>query len=336
MRSIWLLICMGLLAVQAAEIDLLKLNAGRREMPKTGPYPLGVTLKEHRDGYLWHSPASRFSAVIDVGTVPVRPMYRYRLEWSYMPPQFLKMLIRIAYTGRDGREQMPNILGFYENGSTFIGMSKEFFTPPDVTHARFELVLFGSRAIEKPNVTMGFWRKLRLIEDGPQAPKKELENFYGKNLLPLGDFSTLKIGESDLNTLKIMPFGKLRPYHVEVVERDGRNVLKINYAPGDYQYMAWPTPPLPLYGCGGEIRCRIRGRGRAQLMIWYNRPEFATVFLHYGYFDLTPEWKDYTVGFGCDDPLVRMALFSFACRDNPAEIEIASMSMVFPKPEAVK
>ncbi|MBE6375726.1 MAG: hypothetical protein E7050_04595 [Lentisphaerae bacterium] len=333
------LLCAALLAgnivlaeeKNCAEVDFIKMNLEQKELPPTGPYPLGVTLTPYRDGYLWKTPAKRASAVITLGTVPVKPLHCYSLQWEMMPPQFMKMLIRATYTDSNGNKLMSNTLGFYENSSAFTKVDKLLFTPPNVKEAKFELVLFNSKLAEKTDQVLGFWKSFKLIDRGSQQKKEALKDYYGKNLLPFDNFNNFNAGETDLKKFKVTPLGA-KPYRGEIVENDGKKALKISYKPGDFQYIAWETPELPLYGSGAEIRCKIRGKGRIQLMVWYNRPTFATVFNHYGFFELSPEWKEYRVGFGCDDPLTQKVLFSFACRDNPAEFEVSELSLVFPEP----
>lgn len=317
---------------KCAETDFLQINKNLKTMPETGPYALGATLHPYRDGYLWKTPKERTSSIMNVATIPVKPMYRYMISWEMLPPQFMKMLLRVTYTDINGNARMPETIGYFENSSSFTQQNKMLFTPPDVKEARFDIIVFNSKLSEKTDRVIGFWKEFKFIELGPQKRKEALKDHYGKNLLPFGNFAELKTGETNLKKFKVTSLGP-KPYRLEVVERDGKKVLKANYVPGNYQYIAWATPELPLCGSGGELRCKIRGKGRIQLMIWYNRPTFPTVFKHLGYFDLSPEWKEYRVGFGCDDPLTQKVIFSFACRDNPAEFEVAEMSMFFPDPE---
>ena len=311
--------------------DFLKMNQDRKQITSSGPYDLGVMLSPYRDGYLWKTPKERTSAIISLGTVPVKSLHRYSLRWEVLQPQFVKMHIRVAYIDNDGKPMMRYSLGTYENSSAFVKTEKNIFTPPGVKAAQFELVLFNSKIVETTDRVLGFWKSMKLYDLGPQPRKEALKDHYGKNLLPFGDFSGFEVGEKQLSKFRVTPLGP-KPYKAEVVERDGKKVLKVNYTPGDFQYIAWDTPKLPYFGSGAEIRCKIRGKGRVQLMVWYNRPTFATVFHHYGFFELTPEWKEYRAVFGCDDPLTQKVLFSFACRDNPAEFEVAELSLVFPDP----
>lgn len=312
----------------AGEVDLLKIEASRQKESFSGYYPLGAMLKPYRGGYLWNIPEGSGSSIIKLEPIPVKPLTRYSLEWKLEPSQFMKILVQTRFPPANPALHLLT----FENSSAYMDLQKEVITPAGADKMELEFVLFGIKL--NPKMNIGFISALKLRELGPVEVNPALEKLYGKNLLPVSNFEKFKDGEKNLAVLGLMPFGG-KPFAAEVVKRDGRNVLKVNYTPGDFQYVTWFTPELPLYGSAATLQCRIRGKGRAQLMVWWNRPNFHTIFKHFGYFELTEEWKEYKIGIGCDDPLTQKAAVAIACRDNPAEFEISDISLVFDKPQSI-
>ena len=313
----------------ADEVDFLKIAKGQKEITPTC-YPLGAMLPPYKEGYLWKFDKSSSSARIALGTVPLKPLHNYKFHWKILPPQFLVIQPRVYYIGTDGKEQMVNTLGHYENSSAFVEQNIIFFTPPNITSGRFELVLWNKKLA--PDVMLGYIEALGLVDCGPQKADPAMEPFYGKNLLPLADFSAYPVGPADRAALKLMSF-RQKPFGTAIMEENGQKFLRLNYSKGDYQYPAWFTPNLPAYGKGGELGCRMRGKGRVQLMVWYNRPNFPTVFRHYGYFDLTDEWQDYKASFGCNDPLTQKVAFSLSFKEVETQCDLQSIHLEFQKPE---
>ena len=325
-------IALASLSLAAEDLDFLKFNDARQESASQGELVFRSMLSPYRDGFLWKMPKERTEAtscIIELGNVPLLPLHCYRLNWAMMPAQFQKILIRVNYIGKDGSRQMANTLGTFENSSAFVTLDRPLFTPPDIVSGDFSLVLFGRNL--KAESTLGFCKSLKLIDDGPQNNSTQLEGFYDRNLLPFSDFSSFPIGTVERSALKMMNFAQ-KPFSATVVEENGQRFLRINYRKDDYQYATWFTPEANTYGAAGEISCRLKGKGRVQLMLWYNRPDFPTVFFHYGYFDLTEHWKDYKVGFGCNDPLTQKLGFCISFRDVETEVDIQSMRLELPSP----
>lgn len=327
MRTALGLFCLAFCAA-AGDIDLLKIEAARPVESFSGFYPLGAMLNPYRGGYMWSIPEGSGSSVVKLSPVRVKPLTRYSLEWKLEPSQFMKILVQTRFP-----PAMPALhLLTFENSSAYMNLQKELITPTGADKMELEIVLFGISL--KPKMNIGFMSSMILREIGPVELNPALEKWYGKNLLPVADFEKFEVGEKNRTALGMMPFGG-KPFSAEVVKHDGRNVLRVNYTPGDFQYVTWFTPELPLYGSAAALRCRIRGKGRVQLMVWWNRPNFHTIFKHFGFFELTDEWKEYQIGIGCDDPLTQKAAAAVACRDNPAEFEISDISLVFDKPQSI-
>ncbi|MBO4513035.1 MAG: hypothetical protein J5746_09720 [Victivallales bacterium] len=311
----------------AEEIDFLKLDTGQKATSPSGDLTMRSMLSPYRDGFLWKVPKGRTEAssgVVKLGTVPLLPLHNYRFHWELMPAQFQKILIRVNYIDKDGTRQMANTLGTFENSSAFAELDRPVFTPPNITSGDFELVLFGRNL--KSETNLGYIKSIKLLDDGPQKSSAQLEGLYGKNLLPFSEFSSFKPGPVERSALKMMNFGQ-KPFATSIVEENGQRFLRINYKKGDYQYATWFAPEMNTYGMAGEISCRLKGKGRVQIMLWYNRPSFPTVYFHYGYFDLTEDWKDYKVGFGCNDPLTQKLGFSISFRDVETELDMQSMRL---------
>lgn len=327
MKAVFILFCLAFCAA-AEEIDLLKIETEQPSGTFSGAYQLGAMLNPYRGGYMWSIPEGRGSSIVKLKPLRVKPLTRYSLEWKLEPSQFMKILVQTRFP-----PAAPALhLLTFENSSAYMDMQKELITPAGADRMELEFVLFGINL--KPKMNIGFMSSMKLREIGPVKLNPALEKLYGKNLLPAGDFEKFKTGEKNLSVLGMMPFGG-KPFAAEVVKRDGRNVLMVNYTPGDFQYVAWFTPELPLYGSAATLRCRIRGKGRVQFMVWWNRPNFHTIFKHFGFFELTDSWKEYRIGIGCDDPLTQKAAAAVACRDNPAEFEISEISLVFDKPQFI-
>ncbi len=326
MRTVLILFCLAFCAA-AGEIDLLKVETEQSSGTFSGAYPLGAMLKPYRGGYMWSIPEGRGSSIVNLKPLRVKPLTRYSLEWKLEPSQFMKILVQTRFPPA---ATALHLLTF-ENSSAYMDMQKELITPAGADRMELEVVLFGISL--KPKMNIGFMSSMKLREIGPVELNPALEKWYGKNLLPVGNFEKFNLGEKNLAALGMMPFGG-KPFAAEVVKREGRNVLKVNYAPGDFQYVTWFTPELPLYGSAATLRCRIRGKGRVQLMVWWNRPNFHTIFKHFGFFELNDSWQECQIGIGCDDPLTQKAAVAVACRDNPAEFEISDISLVVDNPQS--
>ncbi|NMA43003.1 MAG: hypothetical protein GX946_06440 [Oligosphaeraceae bacterium] len=311
-------------------IDLLQQATTGSRLKIPGIYSLGEMLKPFREGFLWYFPEGpQVPNKISLGETPVKPMTHYRLEWAVNPAQRMQMGINLFYPDENG-EAMPLHLMTFSNSSAYTLLSKDIFTPPGVDTLELECFLYDHKF--NPGAHIGYMDRFRLVEVAPIAWRQELADFYGKNLLPISDFSQFELGESDQKKLGLMSHG-MKPFAAEVVSVDDKKVLRLQYTPGDYQYITWFSSELPLHGSAGTIRFQIRGKGRAQFMLWFNRPGFHTIFKHFGYFDLPEEWTEYQLPFGCDDPLTMKIGAAIACRDAAAQIEILNLSLIIANPQ---
>lgn len=307
------------------DIDLLDIALKHR---KTESPTFGDMLHPYRDGWLWRMPPGAPVSRISLPVVDVAENSLYRLKWSMLPQQFLNTSVYAVFRDAGGKAGPLHHLVAFRNSAAYWEIEKEIVIPGDVK--KLELVLVFSELKLSGNQNLGFISGLRLQKTGGLEKKPELAEHYGRNLLPVGDFKAFAAGEKSLDKLKLMPFGQ-KPFDAEVVENPDGKALKVHWKPGDYQYLAWFTPELPLYRSAVTLKCRLRGRGRTQMMVWWNRPAFPTAFRHFGFFELTPEWKEYEVSVGCDDPLVQKAAFSLAFRDVETVCEISEISLVLPE-----
>ncbi len=328
-RPVFLLLCSAFLALTVVgdEVDLLKIAVAHKG-PGNGKWTLGDTLHPFRNGYQWRTPPGAQTSKVDLEPIKVKGGTSYILDCKMLPTQALKIHVYATFYDHDGNAGPRLHVMSFQNSSIYWKIERELIVPPGVEQLELCLVLSDMKLTE--NTNLGFISEMKLRSDGPLKPHPELAGLYGKNLLPLGDFSGFAEGESNLEKLHIMRFSQ-KPFTAEVTGSEADRALKIHYRPGDYQYVTWFTPELPLYGSAGVFKCRLRGKGRVQLMIWWNRPDFPTVFKHFGYFDLTPEYRDYEIAVGCDDPLTRKAAVAVSCRDQEAVFEIASLSFIVPE-----
>ena len=304
------------LLLSAQDVDLLKLAMEHRDA-ESG---LGVMLHPFGRGWQWRTAKESPSTIVRLPPAAVKGGHRYLLEWTVLPHQFLASRIGMKFHYAGGKSSPWIALTMLQSTSELLRIEKEVLVPPGAEEIEFRLVLDNLKLVGNQNI--GYMESMKLHELGPLKSDPALDSFYGKNLLPLSDFSAFSSGETDRAKLKMMPFSQ-KPFAAEVTSEKN---LRIIWRKGDYQYIAWFTEPLPLYGSIGKFKCRLRGHGKVQLMIWWNRPAFPTHYQHFGFFNLTPEWKDYEVELGCDDPLIQKAAVAFACRDIETEFEIARLS----------
>lgn len=322
--AVKLLLCFLVLTwlggLTAREIDLIKLGEND---------DFGRMLSPYRDGWLWHTPEHGTPpSQVRLPLVPVNENSLYQLRWAVLPMQFLRVSVYAVFYDDEGNSSPLHHVVRFENSAAFWEIEKEIVVPGKAESMELVIATDGRELKRKQNI--GFMTELKLRKLGALEKNPELKDYYGKELLPISDFSQFDVGEKDLRALHVMPFGQ-KPFDAEVVATDDGKALKVHWRPGDYSYIAWFTPELPLYRSAVTLRCRLRGKGRVQMMAWWNRPAFPTVFKHYGFFDLTPEWKDYEVTVGCDDPLTQKAAFSIAFRDVETTVEIAEISLVVPE-----
>ncbi len=317
----------------AAESDLLAaaLAGQSDERIEDGCYGLSeVMVPYDRGGALLILPkkdGKTFNKIV-APAIKVKPSTRYVIDWEVLPQQSLRLLVFTVYENpRNGRDPLNHVMSF-ENSSAFMRVEKEIITPPDATRLRLHIYLSAKSL--KSDTLLGFFKSLKIREIGLSQPAPALQSLLGKNILPISNFDALEVGEKDLSKMGLFTGFAQKPYAAEIVrDEGGRKVLRVNYKPGDYQYISWYSPGIMnLYGSAGTMKCRMRGKGRVQLMVFWGRPKFHSIFRHFGFFDLTPEWKEYSVGIGCDDPLTERVSATIACRDNETEFEISDISYI--------
>ena len=335
-----LLGCLAWQQVKAEDSDLLNAalsKQGCAEEVPSGYYKLSEVLATPYDGGALLKLPKKGEGVFNkivTQAINVKPSTRYVIDWEIMTQQFLQLLIFAEYKNpRNGYDPLNVVMSIgSSNHSAFMRLEKEIITPPDATELKLHIFLSQSQSTYvtplKPDTTLGFVRsfKIREIDTVQLAP--ELKDLAGKNILPLGNFESLEVGEKDRGKLALGPVGLPKPFEAEVVKDEtGRKVLRVKYKPGDHPYVSFYSPgTMKLYGSSGIMKCRIRGKGKVQLMVFWGRNKFHTIFRHFGFFELTPEWKEYSVGIGCDDPLTIKVAACIACRDKEAEFEISDIS----------
>ncbi|NLL51725.1 MAG: hypothetical protein GX248_03365, partial [Peptococcaceae bacterium] len=202
-------------------IDLLQQATTGSRLKIPGIYSLGEMLKPFREGFLWYFPEGpQVPNKISLGETPVKPMTHYRLEWAVNPAQRMQMGINLFYPDENG-EAMPLHLMTFSNSSAYTLLSKDIFTPPGVDTLELECFLYDHKF--NPGAHIGYMDRFRLVEVAPIAWRQELADFYGKNLLPISDFSQFELGESDQKKLGLMSHG-MKPFAAEVVSVDASSL----------------------------------------------------------------------------------------------------------------
>jgi hypothetical protein len=287
---------------------------------------LGTMLVPHGSGFLLTVPKDGFDGVIDLPPVKVSALSKYKLKWKVSPTLNMSILVMMDFIMEDGTANgMSLVLTRLETFSSFIDLEKEILVPAKVRELR--LKLFFSKIKFIPGTAIAYMTELKLLNCGPQKKLPELKEYYGKNLLPVSDFSTFEVGEKNLKALGMMPFSQ-KPFQAEVVERDGRKVLQVIRRKDEYLYVPWPSKSLPLYGNSYTLRCRIRGKGMARLVFWWNREVVNSVYYLSPTFDIPEKWTEYTVRVGCDIPTTTRGVFSIAPVAEYNELEISDIAFI--------
>jgi len=337
MLKIKVLLCLMILslaAVFAAEVNLLQASPSvSKACLGRGIYSLAEMLISQQGGFALQLPADAPVAnrmMLAAGTI--KPLHRYFLETEILLPNQKRLDMEIRFQNDDEEGDLHHLMGII-TASNFLRIGKEIFTPPGV--ANFELTATISTKDHRPGDKIGYVRSMTMRDAGAIERNPALTEYYGKNILPFGDFKNFPVGERDLAKLQIMPFSQ-KPYTAEVAEAGNEKFLRVKFSPGDYNCLPWFSKELPLYGSVCTMRFKVRGQGKkVKMMLWYGRTGLHTIFRHYSLIDLTPEWKEYCVKVFCDDPgTTRMAAcLVFMDRQDPTTLEIAEIALVPVDPE---
>ena len=220
---------------------------------------------------------------------------------------------------------------------------KDFVTPPGATEMIMTVFVGSKGAMGGPVYTV--FEELAVERGAPLPGKKEL---LGKNLLYFEDFSQFPVGPLSIPKNKVFDSrsnkvversllglgNKTNALAAEIVEMDGRRVLKLTRKAGGYDYPRFDTRPVKLEGCWVRCSVRIKGEGDVTPGLWWNRRFLSWEYSHSRMTELTDEWVELESIRPCINPLTEAAAMDLLSR-NPSVYYIDRVRIEVIEPDGV-
>ena len=257
------------------------------------------------------------------GPFPVKPNFRYVLSAGLELKYSCRMVfMATVYKEADPQHGQYIQLASLENNS-FCKFEQEFITSADTDRMIFWIFITPVNKNPMAAGPAAFISNFKIQEKGPVTATPDVQALYGKNLLKTEDFQSFQPGNPDYNALELYN-REQNGYQAKIVDcGEGLKALRVVYANGNYPYVHFISNDAPLYGQSARFSCRIRGKGKIRLGIWWKREFMNFYYQHADFYTLTAQWQDISVSYGCAEPLTQNAGCGITCSGDNVEFEVS-------------